>query len=434
MSREKLLGNLERAVEFVQKQKEDRQFGQASLFEDSGEKEYVDFIFEEFPEISRFEKLKSEKQLIGFYLSGHPMDEYRDIWEKAVKIDLGRLAEGELNVPETGVILIGIIKAVKEVNAKSGKMAYVTIADFNGEIEMIFFPKVWERCRDNINIDDAAFIRGKIDYQQNRDKYSFIADAWIDNREIETAITEREASRQKWEKFRQIWLYMADLKGGSLLKAEKGSYTVIGELVSLREKPDKKGNDMAFGTLRDFEGDIDLVFFSKAWSECRNMLNLNEFVALKGSFDPQNDFNPQKPSFKVSSIADMAALSRSAARKANAGEKPQAAPLASQAANTPANAALAKAAAFAEPAPVAENLQSPAPPSIHIHLDGGAITDSNIRSLRDYLSVNRGPCPVYIHIDEKTIRANSGLNVTAMEDAVAVLENCAGVTKVWKEQ
>ncbi|MDR2478778.1 MAG: DNA polymerase III subunit alpha, partial [Treponema sp.] len=90
MSRETLLGNIESAVEYVQNQKEDKQFGQSSLFGDSGEKEYADFVFENFPEMSRMEKLKIEKQLIGFYFSGHPMDEYKELWQRVVRADLGR--------------------------------------------------------------------------------------------------------------------------------------------------------------------------------------------------------------------------------------------------------------------------------------------------------------------------------------------------------
>ncbi|MCL1930795.1 MAG: DNA polymerase III subunit alpha, partial [Treponema sp.] len=322
--RENLLGNLERAVEYAQSQKEDKKIGQSSLFGDTGEKEFADFVFENFPEKSRLEKLTEEKQLIGFYFSGHPMDEYRELWEKAVKVNLGDLVAGRVAVIEPGSqILVGIIKTIRVVNSKSGRMAYVSIADYNGEIDMIFFSRVWEAWQGKLQEDQIAVVRGKIDYQKDKDKYSFIAEAVIDSREIEAVIAEEEAIQRKREKFRSAWLYMADLKGSRLAHVERGSYTVIGQFVAKREMKDKNGNDMAFGTLRDFEGDIDLVFFSKVWSECRDILTLDEFTALKGSIDPANDRNPQKPSLKVTGIADIAALTRSAARKAAAGEAPQ---------------------------------------------------------------------------------------------------------------
>jgi DNA polymerase-3 subunit alpha len=412
VSRENLLGNMERAVEYAQNKKDDKKFGQSSLFGDSGEKEYVDFIFEDFPEIGRLEKLKIEKQLIGFYFSGHPMDDYRQLWEKAVKVDLGQLTAGRLDIVELGnQILVGIIKAVRTANSKSGKMAYITIADYNGEIDMVFFPRVWEACQGKINEDELAIVRGKIDYQKDRDKYSFIAESLIDSREIETAIAEEEALQRKREKFRSTWLYMADLKSGSLAKMERGSYTVVGQLTALRETQDRNGNSMAFGTLRDFEGDIDLVFFSKVWDECREMLSTDEFTALKGSIDPANDRNPQKPSFKVSSIADIAALTRSAVRKAAAGERPKV------------------------PASVTETTSAAAPiysgHAIHVRLDTEAANrDEGIYPLRNYILENPGTCPVFIHISangEKIIRANVGVSPEAE------LAGCAGIVEVWKE-
>ncbi|MCL2128120.1 MAG: DNA polymerase III subunit alpha, partial [Treponema sp.] len=316
-SREKLQGNLERAVEYAQNQKDDKKFGQSSLFGDTGEKEYADFVFEDFPELSRREILKIEKELMGFYLSGHPLDEYRELWQKAVKVDLGK--EGAFEPGSR--ILIGIVKGIKTVNSKSGKMTYASIADYNGEIEMVFFPRVWDLCQDRIQEDEVAAVRGKIDFQ--RDKYSFIVDSVIDFKEVDAAAAEEEALLKKREKFRCAWLYMADLKSGGLAKAEKGGYTVIGQLGSLRETRDRNDREMAFGTLQDFEGEIDLVFFSRVWIENRELLNPGEFIALKGSVDPGSDRNPRKPSLKVSGIADIAALSRSAARKKAAGEAPR---------------------------------------------------------------------------------------------------------------
>jgi DNA polymerase-3 subunit alpha len=411
ISRENLLGNLERAVEYAQKQKEDKKFGQTSLFGGTDEKEYTDFVFENFPETSRLEKLKIEKQLIGFYFSGHPMDEYRDLWEKIVKVDLGHLAA----IEPGNQILVGIIKTIRIANSKSGKMAYITIADYNGEIEMVFFSRVWEIWQDRIQEDQIAIVKGKIDYQKDKDKYSFIAEGLIDSREVETVIAEEDALRRKREKFRNAWLYMADLKSGGLAKADKGSYTVIGQLTALRPMQDRNGNEMAFGTLHDFEGDIDLVFFSKVWAECRDILNLDEFTALKGSIDPANDRNPQKPSLKVSSIADIAALSRSAERKASAGEEP-------------------KVPAWTPPAipPAAvPSASSAAPLAVHIRLDSAAVgRDESIYSLRNYILGNPGPCPVFIHISangEKIIRTTAGVSPEAE------LKNCAGVVETWKE-
>jgi len=136
-------------------------------------------------------------------------------------------------------------------------------------------------------------------------------------------------------------------------------------------------------------------------------LNLDEFTALKGSIDPVTDRNPQKPSLKVNSIADIAALSRSAARKASAGEEP-------------------KVPAWTAPAqpPVTQQ-------AVHVRLDSAAAgRDEGLYPLRNYILGNPGPCPVFIHIaanGEKIIRAGAGISPEAE------LNDCAGVVETWKE-
>ncbi|MDR0315552.1 MAG: DNA polymerase III subunit alpha [Treponema sp.] len=432
ITRETLTGNLERVVEHAQKKKEDKQSGQSSLFENSGEAEFPDYTFEEFPEMSRAEKLNIEKQLIGFYFSGHPMDEYKEIWQKAVKIDLG----DPENLKTGNCILVGIIKSVKVITTgKGGKMAFATLADYNGEIEITFFSKAWEKCQSNIETDKVAILRGKIEYQKDKDRRSFLAEEWVSRQEVDEAIQEEEAQERRWDKFRNTWAYMADLKSGSLATAEKGSYTVVGFLKGLREFKDKNGNDMAFGTLQDYEGEIDLVFFSRVWDECRDLLKQDEITALKGSIDPESDRNPEKPGFKVSSIADIAMLTRSAARKVAAGEQP---PQPKKAAARKTQTAQSDTAALGEKQTgAAAHGGGNSAPAFHIRLQHDAADrDENLYPLRDCLSKNSGPCPVFIHIQisggEKIVRVAAGINAATESEALTMLKSCDAVAEAWR--
>jgi DNA polymerase-3 subunit alpha len=426
IKRENLVGNLERAVGYAQKKKEDKLLGQSSLFEDAAETGFPDFVFEEFPVMSHTEWLNIEKQLIGFYFSGHPMDEYKEIWQRAVKVDIG-----ESDKLRTGnCILVGIINSVKPVTTKNGKMAFATLSDYNGEIEVTFFAKAWEKLNSRIEVDKVVILRGKIDYQKDKDKYSFIAEDLLDLSEIDAAVNEEEEQERNNSVFRNTWEYMADLKSGSLIGAEKGSYTVMGFLKILREHCDSKGNDMAFGTLQDFEGEIDLVFFSKVWDECRALLKLDEFVALKGSVDPEKDKDRKRPGFKVSSIADLAMYTRNAARKAAAGEAPP---------TSKTSTAQKQASAQPEAPALRENKETSAasPQAIHIRLKQDATDrDEMLYPLRDYLAQNPGSCPVFIHIPVsgagKIVRAATGIGVLEGE-ALAMLNSCAGVSQAWKE-
>ena len=451
IKRETLMGNLERAIDYAQKNKEDRQFGQASLFGDSSGAALPEFQFEEFPDMSRAERLNIEKQLIGFYFSGHPMDEYREIWQESVKVNLGDIE----HLPPGNCMLIGLIQSIKTHTGKSGKMAFSTLADYNGEIEITFFPKIWEKCQNYIEVDKVAILRGKIEYQKDKARRGFIVDDWVSRHEIDQTLAELETQERRWEKFRSAWDYMADLKSGNIANTEKGKYTALGFLKSLREFKDKNGNEMAFGTLQDFEGEIDLVFFSKDWGQCRDFLKLDEFVALRGSIDPENERNPQKPSFRVSGIADLALLTRTAARKAAAGEAPpqakNAAPQAPQSAANPAYGAVREKQAHNADAPhtaphtaqsAAQAAANPAhdaarEKAVHIRLrDGAENSGEDMRVLRDCLTINSGSSPVFIHVragsGEKLIRASAGIN--AREDNVLeVLNDCGAVEQAWRE-
>ncbi|MCL2879034.1 MAG: DNA polymerase III subunit alpha, partial [Treponema sp.] len=431
IKRENLAGNLERAIDYVQKSKEDRQYGQTSLFGDSSV-ELPEFRFEDFPEMSRADRLTMEKQLIGLYLSGHPLDEYKKIWEKNVKVNLG----DPEHLPEGNHILVGMITALKTITGKGGEMAFASLADYNGEIEVTFFPRVWENCRNYIAVDKAVILRGKIDYQKEKELRSFIVSDRIDPLKLEAALEEQEALERKWEKFRTAWNYMAELKGGDLEYAKKGAYTVMGFLKKLRKFSDKNGNEMAFGTLQDFEGEIDLVFFSKVWDQCRDLLKPDEFIALRGSIDPENDQGQKKPgfakktSFRVSSIADLASLTRTAARKEQAGEKPprRVRPASANGNNgSSADKRMLLSAAGSDAAAGA----------LHIRLGAGAADrNEELYALRDWLADNTGPCPVFIYIGspsgEKIIRTAAGVTMPSAGTPELLHANSA-IAQIWRD-
>jgi len=409
ISRETLAGNMEKAIEYAQKRKEDKQLGQSNLFENSNESDMPDFKFTEFPPVSRAERLNLEKQLIGFYFSGHPLDEYKEIWQDVVSVNLG-----QVETYKTGnCVLVGIIKNIKQINtAKGGKMAFAALEDYNGEIEVTFFSGPWERCQNIIKDDSVVILKGKIDHQKDKDKYSFLADGVISKQEVPSVVKEVKELDEKNKLHKNTWLYMADLKSSFILQAKKGNYTVIGYLKSLRDFKDKKGNDMAFGTLQDFEGEIDLVFFSRVYAECRHLLKLDEMIALKGSIDPENEQKPGKVSFKVSSMADLPLLSRTAKKKAAANDK--------------------------LPVPDLVKNNERHSDEIHIRLHKGASENKDeMLELRDYLAENSGSNTIFIHIpvdsEEKIIRAASGLDMSGNGYVMEGLKQCRSVAEAWRK-
>ena len=171
MTRATLLKNLDKAVDYAQSKKEDKAFGQTSLFQEADEAGFPEFSFVEYPEMDQTERLAIEKELIGFYFSGHPLDELRDLWERYCVLNLAQMEkalDGEY-------ILIGILKSIKPYMDKKGKpMAFGSLMDYNGEIDLVFFEKVWETCRDALAVESPVILRGQLDTKRDRPSFQVL--------------------------------------------------------------------------------------------------------------------------------------------------------------------------------------------------------------------------------------------------------------------
>lgn len=179
--RSSLLTNLERVIEYAAHKKEATRFGQVSLFEDTGVEEFTDFVFVEIEDWPQKEKLRIEKELIGFYISGHPLDAYRMAFDRAATFDIRFPDRAQKDKSYT---LVGMIKTVRPCQTKAGKwMGFGSFEDFNGTIDLTFFPKTWEKCRETLIPDTVWGLVGKID--TSRDTASFLVDSWINPEELQ---------------------------------------------------------------------------------------------------------------------------------------------------------------------------------------------------------------------------------------------------------
>ena len=180
-SRPLLLSNLESAVNYVEKKKEASLYGQISLFEDSGIKEFADFVFEETPDWTPLEKLAVEKELLGFYISGHPLDQYKNIINKCGTFKTSEITRTQ---PNKNYILIGMIKEIRTIITKKGTpMAFAKLEDYEGMIDLTFFPKTWEKYHSQITADSVVALEGKID--TSRDVPSFIVENILNPEELQ---------------------------------------------------------------------------------------------------------------------------------------------------------------------------------------------------------------------------------------------------------
>jgi len=138
--------------------RQERQRGQISLFEEAGPLLPEDRL-PEVPQWSRSEVLAKEKEVLGFYVSGHPLDPYREELE-AFAIPLEKLEELS---PGSEVRVGGMVSAVRTVHDRSGRpMAFVTLEGLDGSVEVVAFWEAYEQYRELLADNRAVLVVGRL--------------------------------------------------------------------------------------------------------------------------------------------------------------------------------------------------------------------------------------------------------------------------------
>jgi DNA polymerase-3 subunit alpha len=140
--------------------------GQVGLF---GEEEAGDTMSDVLPDVAELteqERIAFEKELLGFYLTMHPLEPYRKALSQGVDA-IDQVTENRIG---ERVNLGGIIVNVKKILTKAGnnEMAFVRLEDFSGTIECVVFPKVYARSMDKWVQDTVVMLSGKIDEKDDR--------------------------------------------------------------------------------------------------------------------------------------------------------------------------------------------------------------------------------------------------------------------------
>ena len=160
-----LLSGLDQAMEVGQRRQRDRDEGQASLFDVLGgapaSVAVAPTVVPGVPEWPQEELLAFEKEVLGFYLSGHPLERYREVARR-----LSALTSGELAARPVGarVLLLGMISAVTENATKSGnRMAFVTLELVDGTVPVTVFPEPYRSCVGALRHRGPVLVRGRTD-------------------------------------------------------------------------------------------------------------------------------------------------------------------------------------------------------------------------------------------------------------------------------
>ena len=176
-------------IDQVTSKKKSAVAGQMTLFDFASEEEKADYEIQ-YPDVGEFPKemlLGFEKEVLGIYLSGHPLEEYtakirKNINAVAADFALREAEEGNLDAMKTGaesqvkikdnqhVIVGGLIAEKKVTFTRNNKaMAYITIEDLTGMVEVIIFPRDYEKYQRYLNADEKVFVVGRASVEDDKD-------------------------------------------------------------------------------------------------------------------------------------------------------------------------------------------------------------------------------------------------------------------------
>lgn len=162
--RAQFMAALEEAMEIGQRLQRERDSGQDSLF---GSNEIVSVAGNGYgilPDVEEWEEkilLSNEKEALGFYVTGHPLARYSDSIKRFSTCEAAALAERN---DKEQVRVAGIVAGIKELMTKKGdRMAFVTLEDLSGSIEMVVFPETYAASMELLKGEEPLLVSGELD-------------------------------------------------------------------------------------------------------------------------------------------------------------------------------------------------------------------------------------------------------------------------------
>ena len=172
-NRRQMLLAAEGMLEAVKADRKRNLEGQIGFFDDMADKGAPPLP--EAEELPLFDRLAMEKEITGMYLTGHPLSEYREVAEAIRAVSIGEilasLEAGDGRHRDNGaVVLLGVVSGAKPKATRAGDMmAFVTLEDLLGSIEMLVFPKTYSECSHLLREGQILRVEGRVSVREDED-------------------------------------------------------------------------------------------------------------------------------------------------------------------------------------------------------------------------------------------------------------------------
>ena len=163
-------------VDHVTQEKKNSMVGQMTLFDLVSEDQKEEFQIR-MPDVGEYSKetlLAFEKEVLGIYVSGHPLEAYEEKWKKSISATTAdfQLDEetGHTKVHDGAKEIIGGMITEKTIkHTKTNQMmAFITLEDLLGTVEVVVFPRDYEKNRDYLEVDSKVFVRGRVSEEDDK--------------------------------------------------------------------------------------------------------------------------------------------------------------------------------------------------------------------------------------------------------------------------
>ena len=209
-TRASLMAGYEKILESVSLERKKNVKGQISLFDGFGNDDDINQFEQEInsmPNLKEFEereKLALEKEVLGMYISGHPLAEYEEDLNKKTSINTKKLNELKeehekyMDLDQQEVIIGGMISQKRIQTTKRNEiMAFLEVEDLYGTIEVIVFPKVLQQYNTILNEENIVYIKGRLSVQDEENAKVIAQDIRDVNDKTPFSISERKIYKKQ---------------------------------------------------------------------------------------------------------------------------------------------------------------------------------------------------------------------------------------------
>ena len=165
-----------RIMDDVTQDKKNTMAGQMTLFDLAGDEAKADFEVK-LPDVGEYAKeiyLGFEKEVMGIYISGHPLEEYEEKWRKNItRVTTDFMLDeesGQTKAREGEIATVGgmIVDKTVKYTKQNQTMAFITLEDLVGTLEVIIFPKSYEKSSHLLDTDAKVFVRGRVSTEEEK--------------------------------------------------------------------------------------------------------------------------------------------------------------------------------------------------------------------------------------------------------------------------